>query len=80
MCLATSAQKPIVFKWEKNGQSIPSNSEIPRIEGGTIHSVLVFDSVKSTDDGNYTCIVSTTTGRDKHTAHLLVKGNYFFHW
>lgn len=74
MCLATSAQKPVAFKWEKNGFPISSNSENPRIEDSTIYSVLVFDSVKSSDDGNYSCIVTSAAGQDKHIAQLLVKG------
>lgn len=75
-CIATSAVKPVNFKWERNGQLIAQSSENPRIEDGTIHSVLVFDSVKSSDDGNYTCIVTNPSGQDRHTAQLMVKGKF----
>lgn len=73
-CSASSAVKPINFKWEKNGQLITETSENPRIQEGIIHSVLVFDSVKSSDDGNYTCIVTSPSGQDRHSAQLIVKG------
>ena len=74
MCSASSAMKPIDFKWEKNGQQIAESSENPRIQDGVIHSVLIFDSVKSSDDGNYTCIVTGPSGQDRHSAQLIVKG------
>lgn len=74
MCLATSAVKPIKFQWERNGQLISENARNVRIEDGTSHSVLVFDSVELTDFGNYSCIAQNTDGTDKYTTELIVKG------
>lgn len=78
-CLATSSVKPINFKWSKNGQTITESSENPKIQDGIIHSVLVFDSVKSSDDGNYTCIVTSPSGQDRYSTQLIVKGKFTFH-
>ncbi|XP_035230449.1 neural cell adhesion molecule L1-like protein, partial [Stegodyphus dumicola] len=73
MCLATSAVKPVKFQWEKNGQPISDYAKTARIEDGTSHSVLVFDSVQFSDYGNYTCIASNAAGSDRFTAQLHVK-------
>ncbi|GIY09038.1 titin [Caerostris extrusa] len=73
ICLATSTIKPVKFHWHKNNQPISSSNNNIRIDDGAIHSVLVFNSVTPSDDGNYTCIAVTSEGQDKFTAHLSVK-------
>ncbi|CAL1281289.1 unnamed protein product [Larinioides sclopetarius] len=72
-CLATSLVKPLKFQWQKNGQPISNNAESPRIEDGTSHSVLMYDSVQLSDVGNYTCTVKNKDGTDSFTAELTVK-------
>ncbi|GBL76499.1 Titin [Araneus ventricosus] len=79
MCLVTSGSKPVKFQWNKNGSPVSvSNSDV-RIDDGAIHSVLVFDSVKLSDDANYTCVAMNSEGQDSFTAELNVKadGNEF---
>lgn len=73
-CLATSGLKPVKFQWNKNGIPISTSNKKLRIEDGTIHSVLVFDSVEIADDGNYTCIALNAEGQDTSTTQLLVRG------
>ncbi|GIY09039.1 hypothetical protein CEXT_337741 [Caerostris extrusa] len=70
---ATSLVKPIKFQWHKNGHSVMDNPKNSRIEDGTSHSVLMFDSVELSDFGNYTCIAQNTDGTDTYTAELSVK-------
>lgn len=74
MCLATSGLKPVKFQWTKNGNPISTSDRKVRIDDGAIHSVLVFDSVEPTDDGNYSCIAQNADGQDTFTAQLNVKG------
>ncbi|GFT23978.1 titin, partial [Nephila pilipes] len=75
MCLVTSGSKPINFQWKKNGNPISSSNNNVRIDDGAIHSVLVFDSVKLSDDANYTCIAINSEGQDTFTAELNVKSS-----
>ncbi|GIY67333.1 titin [Caerostris darwini] len=75
MCLVTSGSKPVTFQWEKNGKPISIASNDVRIDDGAIHSVLVFDSVKLSDDGNYTCKAINAEGQDSFTAELNVKAS-----
>ncbi|GFS52408.1 titin [Trichonephila inaurata madagascariensis] len=74
-CLVTSGSKPVKFQWNKNGNPISINNKNVRIDDGAIHSVLVFDSVKLTDDANYSCIAKNTEGQDSFTAELYVKSS-----
>lgn len=73
MCFATAEMKPIRFQWMKNNNLLSEEKHI-RTEGGTSHSVLVFDTIQMSDTGNYTCLASTTSGQDSYSAQLLVKG------
>ncbi|GFR22302.1 basement membrane-specific heparan sulfate proteoglycan core protein [Trichonephila clavata] len=75
MCLVTSGSKPVKFQWNQNGNPISISNKNVRIEDGTIHSVLVFDSVKLTDDANYTCIAMNAEGQDSFTTELNVKSS-----
>ncbi|GFV73982.1 hemicentin-1 [Trichonephila clavipes] len=75
MCLVTSGSKPVKFQWNKNGNPISISDNNVRIDDGAIHSVLVFDSVKLTDDANYTCIAMNAEGQDSFTAELNVKSS-----
>ncbi|GFU50491.1 titin [Nephila pilipes] len=74
-CLATSSIKPVKFQWYKNEHPISISDSNVRIDDGAIHSVLVFDYVSLSDDGNYTCMAKTNEGQDKFTAQLNVKAS-----
>lgn len=71
-CFAVSQRKPLKFEWKKNGKDIADNSI--RMKEDNEFALLIFDSVKVNDSGNYTCLVSNTEGSDSYSAYLGVKG------
>lgn len=73
MCFATSDVKPLRFQWRKNGNLLTNEKHI-KAEDSASYSVLVFDSVRMTDSGNYSCLVSSASGQDSFSAEFNVKG------
>lgn len=73
-CFAVSQNKPLSFRWDKNGEEIDERFNNIRIENSGDYSVLILRDVKLESSGNYTCSAQNPSGIAKQTAHLLVKG------
>lgn len=73
ICSIKSGDKPIQFKWKKDGQDIVESSNI-ETQSVKDSSILFIESVSAKNSGNYTCIVSNAYGSDKFTAVLTVSG------
>ncbi|GBL76498.1 Down syndrome cell adhesion molecule-like protein 1 [Araneus ventricosus] len=74
-CIAVSSQKPLLFSWSKNGQTIDLATSNVRIDNSGEYSILILDNVSLKSAGNYTCSVSNPVGSSTHTAKLLVKAH-----
>lgn len=75
-CTIKSGDRPLQFKWKKDGHDIVESSNI-ETQSVKDSSILFIESVSAKTAGNYTCIVTNTFGSDKFTAVLTVTGNYF---
>lgn len=73
-CFAVSQNKPLSFRWDKNGEQIGEKSQKLRIESSKDFSVLILNDVNLESSGNYTCSAQNPSGIAKQTAVLLVKG------
>lgn len=74
-CTAISGSPPMDFKWSKNGHTIKMNHKIS-VRTYTDFSVIFLEEVDQTSSGNYTCELSTSSGIDRYTAVLDVKGKF----
>ncbi|XP_054724340.1 cell adhesion molecule Dscam2-like [Uloborus diversus] len=70
-CTIRSGDRPIQFKWKKDGKDISEFNNID-IQSVKDSSILIIESVSSKSSGNYTCIVVNSFGTDKFTANLVV--------
>ncbi|RWS11618.1 hemicentin-1-like protein [Dinothrombium tinctorium] len=71
-CGVDEGEKPLMFEWFKNGLRITSGFEII-IEKNKDDSSLRIESVKRSDNGNYTCTVSNPFGHQSQTFTVTVK-------
>ncbi|UYV62083.1 hypothetical protein LAZ67_1007772 [Cordylochernes scorpioides] len=73
-CSSIKGQPPFTIKWLKNGESFntKSNSKIKLVSNEHI-STLYFESINSSDGGNYTCEMSNKHGQDSYTAALNIQ-------
>lgn len=74
ICFAVSQNKPLSFRWDKNGEEIDEKLINGRIENSEDYSVLILNDVKLESNGNYTCSAQNPIGITKQTATLQVKG------
>ncbi|XP_071041049.1 cell adhesion molecule Dscam2-like [Parasteatoda tepidariorum] len=70
-CSIRSGDKPLEFKWIKDGQPLPVSPTV-NVQSFEDSSVLFIKSVDSGSSGNYTCIVTNSFGKDQYTASLVV--------
>nr|XP_042912472.1 Down syndrome cell adhesion molecule-like protein Dscam2 [Parasteatoda tepidariorum] len=71
ICSVRSGDRPIEFKWKKDGQPLSVSSTV-NIQSFEDSSLLFIKSVDSGSSGNYTCIVTNSFGKDQYTATLVV--------
>ncbi|XP_054724337.1 cell adhesion molecule Dscam2-like [Uloborus diversus] len=71
ICTITSGDRPLQFKWKKDGQDISNFMNI-KTQSITDSSVLIIEPVTSKSSGNYSCIISNSHGSDTFTALLTV--------
>lgn len=75
-CQIMEGDRPISFRWERNGKVIANNlamgTAIRTIDEYT--SSLTIEHVASTHSGNYTCIASNVAGSEKYVVPLTVNG------
>ncbi|XP_067138832.1 cell adhesion molecule DSCAM-like [Centruroides vittatus] len=72
-CTARSGHPPFGFSWKKDGQDIQIYSPKVTVETIRDFSVIVIDPVDISVAGNYTCILSTSTGTSSYSTYLEVK-------
>ncbi|KAM7294607.1 hypothetical protein ISCGN_024113, partial [Ixodes scapularis] len=70
-CAVLEGDGPFDFSWTKDGSPLGRRTTVRQL---TDSSLLSLDAVVVGDIGNYTCVVSSPTGRDSYTAVLSVKG------
>ncbi|XP_015781639.1 Down syndrome cell adhesion molecule-like protein Dscam2 isoform X2 [Tetranychus urticae] len=73
ICQSLSGSSPLQIIWFKDGKELVDTQDI---KVGSIQdsSVLIFDSIKSSHTGNYTCKISNKYGSDSYTTELLIEG------
>ncbi|GFU20643.1 down syndrome cell adhesion molecule-like protein 1 [Nephila pilipes] len=70
-CTIRSGDRPLEFKWLKDGNDLIASSSVDT-QSMRDSSFLVIESVTSKSSGNYTCVVSNVYGKDQFTASLTV--------
>ncbi|PRD28719.1 UNVERIFIED_CONTAM: Dscam2 [Trichonephila clavipes] len=71
-CFLKQGQTPLEFKWIKDSQDLYETKNI-KIKSLEDVSIVTIDPVTSKDSGNYTCVVVNSSGKDTHTAVLVVE-------
>lgn len=75
-CQVMEGDRPISFRWERDGRTITSNAA----QGTIIRTIdeysssLIIDRITSAHSGNYTCIASNVAGSEKFVVPLTVNG------
>ncbi|KAL3180814.1 hypothetical protein MRX96_037234 [Rhipicephalus microplus] len=72
-CSAASGTKPLTFMWIKDDATLHRGSAL-RITDSSDYSTLSIENLKTSDAGNYTCVVSNSGGTASHSDVLQVKG------
>ncbi|XP_023225153.1 Down syndrome cell adhesion molecule-like protein Dscam2 [Centruroides sculpturatus] len=74
ICTAISGNPPLEFSWLKDGREINDIDKIS-IQSYTTRdsSVLLIEKVETDSAGNYTCVLTTSSGIDRFSASLLVR-------
>ncbi|KAL3203380.1 hypothetical protein MRX96_053231, partial [Rhipicephalus microplus] len=73
ICSAASGSKPLKFMWIKDDATVHRGTAL-RITDSADYSTLTIESLKTSDAGNYTCVVSNSGGTVSHSDVLHVKG------
>lgn len=73
LCTLTEGVGPFKFLWYKNDQAITS-SVYTNIENNKDYSLLFINSLTTDHAGNYTCVVTSSVGRDSYSSQLVVNG------
>ena len=77
-CTAETGDRPLNFKWFKDGEIIYKTETI-RIEQLTRDSsLLVIDPISVKHNGNYSCLISNNYGQDSTSILIGIEGNSFF--
>ena len=76
-CQALIGSPPLKVSWFKDENELIDSSSI-RIRTNEDSSMLIINSIKSSDSGNYTCKISNRFGYDSFTAELFVEGIHLF--
>ncbi|KAL3180817.1 hypothetical protein MRX96_037234 [Rhipicephalus microplus] len=71
-CSAASGTKPLTFMWIKDDATLHRGSAL-RITDSSDYSTLSIENLKTSDAGNYTCVVSNSGGTASHSDVLQVK-------
>ncbi|KAH6928080.1 hypothetical protein HPB50_011607 [Hyalomma asiaticum] len=71
-CSAASGTKPLTFAWIKDDATLHRGSAL-RITDSSDYSTLSIENLKTSDAGNYTCVVSNSGGTVSHSDVLHVK-------
>ncbi|GFY66508.1 titin [Trichonephila inaurata madagascariensis] len=71
-CILKQGRTPLEFKWIKDNQELYETKNI-KIKSLEDVSIITIEPVTSKDSGNYTCVVANSSGKDTHTAVLLVE-------
>ncbi|XP_049272553.1 hemicentin-1-like [Rhipicephalus sanguineus] len=72
ICSAASGSKPLKFVWIKDDATVHRGTAL-RITDSADYSTLTIESLKTSDAGNYTCVVSNSGGTVSHSDVLHVK-------
>lgn len=76
-CSIAQGTKPIVFEWFKNGSKLSKSQPDILLDTKALTSILLFESVKVSHSGNFTCRASNSDGFDQSSTILQVKGLLF---
>lgn len=76
-CILLSGDRPVSFKWLKNGQSLSVDSDRVIIKNDESFSVLEIRRLESQDVGNYTCRAHNSFGKDEKSSQLIIKCKKF---
>ncbi|XP_055939189.1 cell adhesion molecule DSCAML1-like isoform X12 [Argiope bruennichi] len=68
---STSRGSGLQFQWLRNGQRLEQSANI-QIRSYTDSSMILIESLKEDDSGNYTCVVKSDQKTDSFTAVLIV--------
>lgn len=68
----TTSNHNVQFAWMKNGQTLRESKPAITIVTLTTMSVLAFDKVRASDNGNYSCVATNGDERDSYTAELMI--------
>ncbi|KAG8187812.1 hypothetical protein JTE90_001187 [Oedothorax gibbosus] len=71
LCSVVDGLGPFKFHWYKNNQHVQSTSHIT-IQNHDDYSVIFINSLETDHAGNYSCMVTSSLGKDSFSAQLLV--------
>lgn len=76
-CIVSRGDLPLQLHWEKDGVEISSGINSVEIKSFDEHSsILSISSVSTNNNGLYTCVANNAVGMARHSAQLIVKGNW----
>ncbi|GFX61407.1 titin [Trichonephila clavipes] len=74
-CSVMDGDPPFQYRWFKDGLEVGVDGNIhSRTYAEDLISNLIVSQLDSDSNGNYTCRVSNSAGKDEHSAMLLMKG------
>lgn len=73
LCTVLEGVGPFKFLWYKNDQTIGSSNSVT-IQNNEDYSVLFINSLSVDHSGNYSCVVTSSMGRDSYSSQLVVNG------
>ncbi|XP_035221096.1 Down syndrome cell adhesion molecule-like protein 1 homolog isoform X12 [Stegodyphus dumicola] len=71
LCTVIEGISPFKFIWYKNEQTLMTSPYIT-IQNNEDYSVLLINSLRTNHAGNYTCVVTSSLGRDSYSSQLVV--------
>ncbi|XP_067139876.1 cell adhesion molecule DSCAML1-like [Centruroides vittatus] len=72
ICSIAEGDPPLTFQWSKNGKTLKESSHLTIRRQDDFSTSLIIASVKGSDSGNYTCLVSNRAGSDSLVTKLFV--------
>ena len=77
-CVVYQGDLPLEIEWLKDGLSINKEMNIITRSLDEYSSILTISQVHKSHGGNYTCLAKNRAATTKHTASLIVNGNFQF--
>ncbi|KAI1289801.1 Down syndrome cell adhesion molecule -like protein [Halotydeus destructor] len=72
-CSLSKGSSPIQFSWLKDSLTLSQIGIQIKNDNDALLTILIFEKLKSSDSGNYTCAARNSAGQDSQNLQLIVK-------